>query len=47
MGDRVCATTANLTWRPDGCRGRCEVDLKHRGAMARLEAVEARSRVGR
>jgi hypothetical protein len=47
MADRVVATTANLTGRLDGCRGLCGVDSRHRGARAGLEAVEARSRVGR
>ena len=47
MADRVFVAAVRLIGRLDGCRGLRGVDSRHRGAMAGLEAVEARNRFGR
>jgi hypothetical protein len=47
MADRVLAVSVHLMRRLDDSRELRLFDLRHRGARAGLEAVEAWNRVGR
>jgi hypothetical protein len=47
IADGFLVGALQLIGRLDVCRGPRGVDSRHRGARAGLEAVEAKSRVGR